>query len=774
MKRAAVWTAAALAVLFLFVENASPQKQVGRHQGPVLSLVYSPDSKIVASGGMNGMIHLWDAATGEMTRTIDANLNAQPSLQDVRLLAFSPNGRYISGFGFSQAGIWEVETGKRMPFYESGSLNAPIAFSPDSRTIAAVSVQGAVRAIDVVSGAVVSELSAPEMRSTGDRMRAAYLSPDGQLIAGMSDRRIQLWHIKTEKKTAAFEAPFDSAFRRLAFLPDSRTLAAVVSTGSDPDFVYAVHVWEVETGKLLTAFGGDFNRAAFSPDGRTLASNGEAGRASGNAIRLWDVETGQMKAQLDGQFFQPAFSPDSRTFADRTGIDSTGIWNAATGQMKKELKNRYLPRKAFSPDGKYLAGAGGLDGIHLIHVETGQAVKRLDGQGREIRSVQFAPNGDSILSVDNVLQGSCYIWDMSTGGLMTEPIRVEGPALLSPDGRTVAAVNDSAVQKRDAATGKLTGEIPIYGTGRLAISPDSKTLAFVNDQSLKGVVRAWDFLTQKRLKTTYEHGQIVNAAAYSPDGNILATAGGDKMRLWDATSGELMRSLTESENDILSIAFSPDGRSLVSGGVDSAARVWSAANGTVRAKLAGHKGAVRSAAYSPDGRLIATAGADSLIRVWSAETFQLKRTLTGHVGWVNSVAFSPDSRSLVSGGKDGRVLLWRLEKLPIQWSDVKRPDSPFFKNALLPNYPNPFNPETWIPFDLAKQSAVTITIYNAAGRTVRVLELGELPAGSYRAKEKAAFWDGRNSLGAPAASGVYFARIQAGGFSETRRMVLLK
>ncbi len=770
MKRAFGWTMLALAVFCWSVENGKAQKHVGLHEGPVVSLAYSPDSRIIASGGMNGMIRLWDAKTGEMTRTIDASLSAEPWLQNVRRLDFSPNGRYIFCFGFSQAGIWEVETGKRMPFHGSGSLNAPIAFSPDSQTIAAVSAKGVVRAIDVESGAVILE-----MRLTGDPMQIAYISPDGRLIAGQSRRLIEVWHLKTGKKTASFEAPLDSAFSNLAFLPDSRTLAAVSSTGSYPNSVHAVHVWEAETDELLSTFSGDFNKAVFSPDGRTLATNGGgAERSRDNTIRLWDVETGRMKAELDGQFYRPVFSPDSRTLADRTEISSTGIWDAATGQMKGEVKNRYLYRKAFSPDGKYLAGAGGVDGIHLIHVETAQTVRRLDGQGRAIRLVQFSPNGGSILSVDDNSHGHYYIRDLSTGRLMAEPVGANGRALLSPDGQTVASINNSAIQKRDASTGELIAEIPIYGSGRLAISPDAKTLAFVNDYSQKGVVRIWDLLTLKRLETTYEHGDIVDAMVYSPDGNISATAGGEEIRLWDASSGGQIRSLTGGMVFVLSIAFSPNSETLVSGEYDSIARVWNVANGTVRARLRGHQGAVRSVAFSPDGRLIATAGSDGVIRVWSAETFQLKRRLTGHIGWVNSVAFSPDSRSLVSGGQDGRVLLWRLENLPIQWSDAKHPDSPLFRNTLLPNYPNPFNPETWIPFDLAKQSAVTISIYNSAGRTVRVLELGELPAGTYRAKEKAAFWDGRDRFGAPAASGVYFARIQAGGFSETRRMVLLK
>ncbi len=96
------------------------------------------------------------------------------------------------------------------------------------------------------------------------------------------------------------------------------------------------------------------------------------------------------------------------------------------------------------------------------------------------------------------------------------------------------------------------------------------------------------------------------------------------------------------------------------------------------------------------------------------------------------------------------------------------------ESSLLPNYPNPFNPETWIPFDLSEASRVTITIYNAAGQTVRALELGQLPAGAYRSRSKAAHWDGRNALGEPAASGIYYVRIEAGSFSALRRMVVLK
>ena len=96
------------------------------------------------------------------------------------------------------------------------------------------------------------------------------------------------------------------------------------------------------------------------------------------------------------------------------------------------------------------------------------------------------------------------------------------------------------------------------------------------------------------------------------------------------------------------------------------------------------------------------------------------------------------------------------------------------ENALLANFPNPFNPETWIPYQLAKPTEVTITIYNINGHGVRTLELGHQPAGIYQTRSRAAYWDGRNAFGEPVASGVYFYTITAGDFTATRKMLIRK
>ena len=108
--------------------------------------------------------------------------------------------------------------------------------------------------------------------------------------------------------------------------------------------------------------------------------------------------------------------------------------------------------------------------------------------------------------------------------------------------------------------------------------------------------------------------------------------------------------------------------------------------------------------------------------------------------------------------------------LPITLRDIGKPRH----SMLLPNYPNPFNPETWIPYQLRESTDVVVRIYSAQGRLVRTLSLGQQAAGFYLEPTKAAYWNGRNASGEKVASGIYFYQLHAGDFSSTRRMLIIK
>ena len=120
------------------------------------------------------------------------------------------------------------------------------------------------------------------------------------------------------------------------------------------------------------------------------------------------------------------------------------------------------------------------------------------------------------------------------------------------------------------------------------------------------------------------------------------------------------------------------------------------------------------------------------------------------------------SPSLV--GINGDEKLLELEAAPIY----------IHSSRLFANYPNPFNPDTWIAYQIVQDALVTINIYNAKGQLIRALHLGNQSAGVYITKDKAAYWDGRDSFGEKVASGVYFYTLQAGEFRATRKMVIFK
>ena len=125
---------------------------------------------------------------------------------------------------------------------------------------------------------------------------------------------------------------------------------------------------------------------------------------------------------------------------------------------------------------------------------------------------------------------------------------------------------------------------------------------------------------------------------------------------------------------------------------------------------------------------------------------------------------------LLHAENDGSLILQKALALLKGLLTVALPE----KTMLHPNYPNPFNPETWIPYQLAKDADVTLRIYAVDGQLVRTLALGHQTAGVYQSRSRAVYWDGRNAFGEPVASGLYFYTLTAGDFTATRKMLIRK
>ena len=183
--------------------------------------------------------------------------------------------------------------------------------------------------------------------------------------------------------------------------------------------------------------------------------------------------------------------------------------------------------------------------------------------------------------------------------------------------------------------------------------------------------------------------------------------------------------------------------------------------------------------FTPNGELLATVGyggGHNWVTFWDmsqqAEDHSFFINVLPEGDRISSFDFSDNGKLMAISGSDGTVYIYR-------WTGDSAPTAPAKEaetqpTALLANYPNPFNPETWIPYQLSEPAEVSVSIYSVDGKLVRTLELGQVPAGVYSDKERAAYWDGRNAAGESVASGVYFYTLRAGDFKATRKMVIRK
>ncbi|MCG9132647.1 T9SS type A sorting domain-containing protein [Candidatus Poribacteria bacterium] len=398
----------------------------------------------------------------------------------------------------------------------------------------------------------------------------------------------------------------------------------------------------------------------------------------------------------------------------------------------------------------------------------------------------------------------------------------------SPDGTRLAVAGSVGIWLYDAVTGE-TLDLFIGHTDRVysvSFSADGLTLA---SGSWDKTVRLWDVGTGSELRVLQGHTEWVESVSFSADGQTLASGSEDgTVRLWDVATGSELRVLHGHTDRVYSVSFSPDGQTLASGGDDETVRLWDVGTGSELRVLHGHTDWVESVSFSPDGRTLASGSYDGTVLLWELippEPLQHTADVNGD-GIVNIQDLVQVAGALGEAGQnaadvngDGIVNIqdlvqvagalgggaaapalhasvletlttaevqgWLTAAAAANLTDATSQRGIRFleallaaltpkKTALLANYPNPFNPETWIPYQLAVPADVVLHIHAIDGSLVRTLSLGHKSVGIYQSRSRAAYWDGRNAIGEPVASGVYFYTLTADDFTATRKMLIRK
>ncbi|MGV9601330.1 nSTAND1 domain-containing NTPase [Streptosporangium sandarakinum] len=363
------------------------------HASWVLSVVFSPDGKRLASSGGDGTVRLWDVDTGKQS---GAPLTGHTG--PVASVAFSRDGtRLASGGPDKTVRIWDVATGKQIGAPLTGHTDAvgSVAFSRDGTRLASSGADGTVRLWDVATG---KQIGAPLTGHT-DSVTSVAFSRDGTRLASSGrDRTVRLWDVATRRQSGVPLTGHTGWVSSVAFSPDGTRLA---SSGGDG----TVRLWDVATGRQigapLTGHTGEVYSVAFSRDGTRLASSGED-----KTVRLWDVATGrQIGAPLTGHTGWVAsvvFSPDGTRLASSGEDKTVRIWDVATGrQIGAPLigHTNWALSVAFSPDGTRLASGSPDKTVRIWDVATGRQIGApLTGHTGSVFSVAFSPDGTRLAS----------------------------------------------------------------------------------------------------------------------------------------------------------------------------------------------------------------------------------------------------------------------------------------------------------------------------------------------------------------------------------------
>jgi WD40 repeat protein/transcriptional regulator with XRE-family HTH domain len=596
--------------------------------GSVRALAYSLDGRIVAAGGDDHSVQLWNVASGQ---PIGAPLTGHTGT--VTSLAFSPNGTLLaSGSADQTIRLWH-RSGASGPW---SMLGAPLTGQQDEVRVVAFSPNGKLLVSSSWDGSIwLWDLSGSQPRGTplttlaGD-IGALALSPDGKILAagGQDVSTIQLWDVAHRRPLGSPLLGQKGFVEQLAFNPTGKILASIGDNGT-------LRLWDVRRRRLLgpplTSGISPTSAMAFSHDGRILAL------ANGDLTTLWDVATrrpiGAPLFTRAGAVYSVAFSPDGAVLATGDADHTIELWAVSSlvaGQgnpLATQLGNpNPLTSLVSSPNGAMLAVGDNAGRIRLWDLTRRKMIGVLSlGRSHSIIATAFSPDGKRLAAAEG--DGSIQLWDVARRRPIGAPL--------------------------DAHVGDLTS---------MVMSSDGTILAAAYPDF---TIRLWDVASHRQIGPLLagRNGEVVSLA-FSPNGQILASGSfGGTVQFWNvATHRPRGRPLFGQYDEVLSLAFSPDGTLLASGDADHTVRLWDVAlDRPSGATLRGHTDSVWNVAFSPTGNELASGSADGTVRLWSvAYRAQIGPPLV--VGsLVTGLAFNHAGTVLAAGSAAGPVWLWDMD-----------------------------------------------------------------------------------------------------------------